>query len=36
MVCNLRLTATDLGRMIFSFPGTTYGFVSMMMGAMRG
>ncbi len=36
MVCNLRLTVADLGRMIFSFPGTTYGFVSMMMGAMRG
>lgn len=36
MVCNLKLTANDLGQMIFSFPGTTYGFISMMMAALRG
>ena len=30
------MATCDLGRMIFSFPGTTDGFVSMMMGAMRG
>lgn len=33
---NLSLAASDPGRMIFSFPGTAYGFVSMMTGAMRG
>ena len=36
LVCNLRLTAEQLGQMIFSFPGTTYGFISMLMGALRG
>ena len=35
LVCNCKLTAADLGQMIFSFPGTTYGFVSMLMGALR-
>lgn len=32
----MSLAASNLGRMIFSFPGTAYGFVSMMTGAMRG
>ena len=36
MICDLKLSADDLGKMIFSFPGTTYGFISMLSGALRG
>lgn len=35
IVCNLKLSADDVQNMIFSFPGTIYGFVSGMIGAMR-
>lgn len=35
MVINLRLTRADLAQMIFSFPGTTYGFVSALIALLR-
>lgn len=36
MVCNLKLSATDVQNMIFSFPSTTYGFVAQMIASLRG
>lgn len=35
MVINLHLTQADLNKMIFSFPGTTYGFIAMMKKHLR-